>query len=254
MSDLDQTAIDAALSGNWEKAVEVNLELLEENNKDTASLNRLVRAYIELNEKVKADKYLKQVIKVDPYNLIAQKLKVRLENLSQKRKTPGDTQITRRQTQVSFIEEPGKTQTVSLINLATPRVISHLEYAQCVMLEPKHHSVHVCTQSDEYIGSLPDDIGKRLYLLIKGGNCYEACVKSSSNSIVTIFIHETCRCKKFRTIPSFAKADEQHHLELTHTSLNDTDENQKGKEEDEDEEDAHRNAKIMTIHQDEEPE
>lgn len=50
---------------------------------------------------------------------------------------------------------------------------------------------------------LPDNVGLRLTSFIKGGNEYQACVKSVDDKNVTVFVKEVKRAKKFTNIPSF---------------------------------------------------
>ena len=56
---------------------------------------------------------------------------------------------------------------------------------------------------------MPDDLGKRLIKFMKGGNKYEAFVKSANSQNVTIFIHELKRSSKFKDQPSFVYSTEK---------------------------------------------
>ncbi|MEK7565760.1 MAG: hypothetical protein AAB506_01800 [Patescibacteria group bacterium] len=237
MEGLENAAIRAALCGNWPEAVTLNLKILKKNKKDIASLNRLTRAYIELGKKTLAKNTLNIALKIDPYNQIAQKLKSRLLSKSPiSHKTPNSP------TPTTFIEEPGKTQTLNLVNLAPPKILATLECAQIVCLSPRHHSVHVSVDN-RYLGALPDDIGKRLYTLIKNGNCYEAFIKSVDSQNLTIFIRELSRCKRYHALSSFSPKSD-----TTYRHLEEPTEHQH-----EDDEEASV-SKSIAIHQDEEPE
>ena len=73
MHDLQDKAIRSALSGDWEGAVEINLEILSENAQNITALNRLGRAYTELGQKDAAKDAYEQVLKIDKYDTIATK-------------------------------------------------------------------------------------------------------------------------------------------------------------------------------------
>ena len=53
-------------------------------------------------------------------------------------------------------------------------------------------------QGKNYVGVLPDDIGNRLIRFIKGGNTYEAFVKSATHQNVSIFIRELKKSAKYK--------------------------------------------------------
>jgi len=196
---LPNSAIRAALSGNWDEAVKLNKEILKETPKNLEALNRLAKAYIELGQKNPALKAIKDALSIDHYNQISLKLKARLSTGKILKGNKSDSYATLS----AFIEEPGKTKTVLLINCASPKKISCSECAQGLQLIPKRHTIHVCDCDGNYLGMLPDDLGKRLNLLIKGGNIYESFVKSVGEKDLTIFIREISKAKKYRDLPSF---------------------------------------------------
>ena len=62
-------------------------------------------------------------------------------------------------------------------------------------------------QDDQYIGMLPDDLGKRLIKFINEGNIYEACARTVNSNKITIFIRELKKVKKYKDQPSFASTE-----------------------------------------------
>src|SRR5437870_3366835 len=70
---LQKLAIDAALIGDWDKAIDLNEEIIEIDSQNIDSLNRLARALFEIGRYQKAKKIYQDVLKMDPYNNIAQK-------------------------------------------------------------------------------------------------------------------------------------------------------------------------------------
>lgn len=200
MSDLSTDAINAALASDWKKAVELNNQILksEENNIDC--LNRLGKAYLELGDIKKACTILRKVLKINKYDAIAQRNLAKAEQGPVKKSCIKATSFNH---VINFLEEPGKTKLISLVNLApTHELLKHSQTEE-INLVPKRHTVVAIDTSDKYLGSLPDDVGHRLLVLIKGGNKYCCIIKSVSKGSMIIFVREVFRAKKLLNTPSF---------------------------------------------------
>ncbi len=199
IDDLEKQAIQAAIKGSWQKAVDLNRQLIKERPKNIAALNRLARAYWELGKINQAQKTYRQVLTIDPYNSIATK---NLQRLVKKRKKSKKTVIDYPSN--LFLEEPGKTKTIKLIRLASAEVLSELSNGQPVKLEPKKRAISVTSEDKVYLGTVPDDLSLRLIKLIKGGNRYQAFIKAVGRQNLEIFVREIFRSKRFRNLPSFS--------------------------------------------------
>lgn len=197
-------AIQTALTGNWEEAIKLNKSLLLDNPKDVEALNRIGLAYAILGKSKSAKSTYQKVLEIDPLNSIALKnlKKIKSDSI----KEPEDYQAI--QVNNIFLEETGRTKVVELINLAQAEVLLTLQTGQAVEISAKRLKIFI-SQGKKYIGALPDDIGKRLIKFIKGGNKYEAFVKSSNHQNVTIFIRELRRATKFKDQPSFLHITEK---------------------------------------------
>ncbi len=198
-------AVAAALASNWKKAIEINSALLKDTPLDIACLNRLGRAYLELGNCKKAIEYFKKVLKISKYDPIATKNLARAQ-VAITAKPNG--QLTSNHTftlvqKISFLEEPGQTKLVSLVNVAPAKTLLHVNYADPVKISCRRHTIMVTDFSGNYLGAFPDDLGHRLLVLVKGGNTYEGFVKGVSKNQVTIFVREVTRAKKFKNTPSF---------------------------------------------------
>jgi tetratricopeptide (TPR) repeat protein len=68
---LTKLAIKSAYSQDWEKAVEFNSQILEQDNKNLDALLRISFAYLQLQDYNKARKFYKEVLDIDPINTIA---------------------------------------------------------------------------------------------------------------------------------------------------------------------------------------
>ncbi|MGA3292156.1 MAG: tetratricopeptide repeat protein [Candidatus Microgenomates bacterium] len=193
-----QKAISFALSGNWEEAIKANLEILKGNPEDTEALCRLARAYTETGKIPQARTTTKKVLALDPVNPIAIKF---LEKL--KTAKAGKNAVINHTSPESFLEEPGKTKLISLLNLGESKNFAGLDPGEEVKLVPYSHKVTIDTIDGKYIGRLPDDIAARLKNLIKEGNKYQVFIKSVTPKEVTIFVREVERGPKATDISSF---------------------------------------------------
>lgn len=207
MSNLHQIAINAALSQNWSKAISANQDILKDDKEDINTLNRLAFAYTKFGKFEEAKKLYKKILGLDKYNIIAQKNLDKLnsipKNLKASLKPSKSISGTFTIHPSLFIEEPGKTKTVVLINTAPASVLSHLNTGDPVFFYPKKHSVDVRTVDKVYLGALPDDFAFKLLRFIKAGYEYNIYIKNSTKNSVNIFIREVKRAKRYKSQPSF---------------------------------------------------
>ena len=196
---LVETAIKKALQQDWKEAIHINTALIASDPNNIDALNRLAYAYLRLGESAKAKKHYQKVLKLDPYNQIASK------NLK-KPSTPPRKNTPQANGQVSplmFLEEPGKTKIVALVNLAPQRALSTLSTGQEVFLKAKKHCVEIRDEENLYLGALPDDLSFKLIKFVSGGNQYTAVIKSIGKNQLIILLREIHRGKRFAHQPSF---------------------------------------------------
>ncbi|MBI3290555.1 hypothetical protein HYZ78_04120 [Candidatus Microgenomates bacterium] len=194
--DLAQQAIQAAVSGNWKTAENLNRTILDNNASDIDALLRLANALFQLGKKKDATNLYEQVLKVDKFNVFANRGLDRLK----KAKPNG---IVHHSLETLFLEEPGKTKTVGLVYIAGPQVVAGLDSGERVLLVSKRHRIAVTTASGVYIGRLPDNLSVRILSFMAGGNRYEAVIKCANTEEVKVFIKETSRSQKFIQTPTF---------------------------------------------------
>jgi len=196
--DLAQIAISSALSGSWKEACTTNQKILTKDPKDIDALNRLARAYAELGEVAKAKKTAEKVLKIDPFNAIAAKSLKKWKGLKR-----GETQKTSILPAQLFLEEPGRTKIVSLLNVADGKVLAKLDAGDEISVNHRSHRISVLTPEGKYVGRLPDDLSARLRKLINHGYQYKIVVKSIEEGEAKIFIREVARPKEFEDLNSF---------------------------------------------------
>jgi tetratricopeptide (TPR) repeat protein len=205
MTSLRLQAIQTALTGDWKNAISLNKKLLDENPLDIDTLNRLALAYAISGKPRDAKIAYQRVLDIDPLNPIALKNAKRLKDktFSTNKTGNGSLQISN-----NFLEETGKTKVIELVNTAQPKIIQTLRTGKFVSLCIKRSRIFVLVDEDQYIGVLPDDIGRRLIKFLKSGNKYDAYIKSANPHHVVIFIKETKRSSRYKDHPSFLAAND----------------------------------------------
>lgn len=200
-SDLSQLAIAAALCGDWQKALEINSEIIKTQGNSPDVLNRVARAYAELGELEKARKTAQKVLDIDPFNTIAHKCLLRWKNIKNgNSKSNSQPNVLSAQT---FLEEPGKTRILNLLHLGDADCLLNLDCGDELRLVTHPHSISVSNLDGKHIGKLPDDIAYRLRKLMNEGNTYKIFVKSAQSNEVKVFIRELKRAKNISHIASF---------------------------------------------------
>lgn len=128
-SDLAQQAIQAAINGEWKTAERLNKATLDQNPTDLDILLRTAHAATQLGKKQEAARFYGRVIKIDPHNPFA------LRGLAKIKKMKGASS-NQHHLETLFLEEPGKTKTATLVHIAGPQVLAHLDSGEKVTLVP----------------------------------------------------------------------------------------------------------------------
>lgn len=203
--ELKSQAIQKALTGDWYTAINLNQNILKEDPEDIETLNRLAFAFRITGNIKQAKAMYQKVLELDNQNPIALKNIKRLTSSSSKKDNLENYQAHQLTPHMSgmFLEESGKTKVIELVNIAESKTLSHLITGESINLTIKRLKIFVLDRNNQYVGILPEDIGKRLIKFIKGGNMYQACIKSIEKNKVIIFIKEAKRSTRFKNQPSF---------------------------------------------------
>ena len=113
ISELEKKAIDNAVNGQWDKAIGFNEDIIKIDKKNIETYLRLGFAYLQTNKIKKAKKYYLQALKLHPGSILIKKNLERIKILESKKlshltTSPLDPLL--------YIEIPGKTKTVNLVN------------------------------------------------------------------------------------------------------------------------------------------
>lgn len=214
---LEKKSIKQALNQDWINAIASNREILKNIPEDINTLNRLAKALIEIGEISEAKIIIRQILSLDCFNTVAKNNLERLKSIS-KSSSPNTTICTNH---ICFIEEPGKTLVVNLVNLGNPNITSKLAIGQEIQLKPTGRKIKVITNKNQYIGSLPDDLGLSLIHFLKLGNKYQTFIKSCNCRQITVFIKEVKKSSRAKGMDSFPKT-KNNSPTLTPHKLNET--------------------------------
>ncbi|OGG13921.1 hypothetical protein A2875_00975 [Candidatus Gottesmanbacteria bacterium RIFCSPHIGHO2_01_FULL_46_14] len=195
-----QSAIAQALRQNWKGATIINSELVKMDKDDIDAINRLGFAFMKLGQITHAKRIFEQALKIDPYNQIALKNNKRLTTLKRK---DVSAPVGQNLSPLLFLEEPGKTKIVALVNPPPAHMLLTLTSGQEVTLKPRNHCVEIRTGKNAYLGALPDDLSFKLLKFLNGGNRYQVHVKSIGKNFLTVIIRELERGSQFANSPSF---------------------------------------------------
>src|SRR3989344_4606421 len=148
LEQLENQAVDAAINFNWNSAIELNQKIIKLDKKNLAAFLRLGFAYTQKQSFTEASKHYRKVLKIQPNNNIAleniERINVLKTRVSKKKKTQAvylDPNL--------FLESPGKTKSVSLVNLGQKNILANLYVRQELFLRFKTRKVELRTRDKE---------------------------------------------------------------------------------------------------------
>lgn len=199
---LEQQAIDAAINIQWKQAIELNNKIVKIEPHNGSAYLRLGFVYLQLQDIVKAKKYYSKALKLLPRSSVALQNLERVKVLENEKVKKTDDKQTAFDPGL-FMDSAGKTKIVALSNLGQKNVLARLTIGQQIHLKVKKHRVEARTQSDDYIGTLPDDLSKRLIYFFKAKSTYLTYIKESTLTRVIVFIKEEKKGKTVYYLVSF---------------------------------------------------
>lgn len=182
-----EIAIQMALQGKWEEAIQLNQQIIDSFPTDVDSFNRLGKAYTELGRYADARGSYEKALKADPLNSIAQKNLTRLSTLGEA--APPRVASQKLSPQM-FIEETGKTG-ITMLAKSDMEVAARMTAGDQVNLGRAGSTLVVKTLDGDYIGELEPRLGQRLVKLMDAGNEYVAAISALEDHSVKVFIRET---------------------------------------------------------------
>ena len=216
---LEEQAINAAVKLQWDNAVEINDKILSVDKNNVTAHLRNGFAFLQLKQMDKAHKHYKQALSLQPGNVIAQDNLEKLAVLQEAGKKGKNSAINLNPN--LFLEIPGKTKSIALVNNGQRDTIADLAIGQEVIIKAKKHKIEIRTNSGDYIGTLPDDISRRLLAFLEAESVYQAFIKEASMNRVVVFIKEIKKGKKVSMYLSFPPNPQQNIQSLTNKEESD---------------------------------
>lgn len=197
---LEQSAINAAITSDWVKAIKLNEKIITHDKKNIDAYLRLGFALLQKGDIKKSKNIYRKVQKLQPGNVSItdnlERLKI-LESKKSSRLSPINLNP------YAFIEIPGKTKTIALVKIGQKIVLASLSIGQETILAPKKRRIEIRTKNKEYVGCLPDDISKRMTIFMKAGSQFSCFIKEASLKSVIVFLKEEKRGKRVTRYASF---------------------------------------------------
>ncbi len=178
---LAEHAINLAMSGSWEEAVEVNRRLVEEFDPDVEAWNRLGKAYAQLGRIAEARGSYDAALALDPSNAIAQRNRQRLATLREEAQVTG-SEDGRQADPAFFIEETGKTAATALFSDAPKETLARVAAGDLLSMRREGDVMAITTRSGDRLGVLEGKLSARLVELQGGGNEYAVATISVNSS------------------------------------------------------------------------
>jgi tetratricopeptide (TPR) repeat protein len=185
--DQSKKAIDLAMQSRWSDAAKANEAILDDFPDDLETYNRLGKALTEVGRIRDAKAAFGRSLELSPNNPIARKNLDRLQQLDDTEPVDmihgcavGDT----------FIEEIGKTTITALVNLAKPKVLVKEAPGRQVQMQLEGGVLKAIGLGGAVLGQIEPRLTVRLLRLMKGGNKYEAAVRSVGDEALLLIIRE----------------------------------------------------------------
>jgi len=212
VNSLIKSAIREASNNNWEKAKKLNLVILNISKNNIETLNRLGISYMKLSNKVNATKCFKNVLKISPNNVIAQKNLNKLQlNL------PEITINLSKIDSANLINETGKSIHLKCDIKNSKKILNQgIDTGSKLTIRNEKDSIGIY-KGNSKIHIIDNSIAKRISNLINLGNEYTCTVLGVSENSININIKETSKSKKTMQIISFP---EYLNSDLHKTSIN----------------------------------
>jgi len=195
-----EEAVQLAVEGRWEEAVDLNRYIIENFGADEGAQNRLGKALTELGRLEEAKVAYDTSLAINPMNPVARKNSAKLESLINAKEALKGGQV--RVDLNLFVEEMGKTTTTTL-RAAAPEVCSRVAAGDIAELRVDGDGIEIDTVRGVRVGSLEPKLARRLLKFIQGGNRYQAGITSCEGNTVKVIVREIYQDAKFAGRPSF---------------------------------------------------
>lgn len=212
---LVEDARASALSGDWDKAISINQQILERFPKDADAQNRLGRAYLEINKVDQGYEAYKAALQLDPANMIARRNLQRLELLRQNGPSADKHAAAGNIPRIAvFIEEVGKTWVDELVNPQEMSMLAGVSSGEQLTLRVDGVRLYAVRADGLVLGEIEAKTAERVVGLMKAGNTYEAYALGLSSRSLRVILREVSRMPELATTVSFPRQITQTRIYL----------------------------------------
>lgn len=186
---LADQAIASALESDWQRAADLNKQILDASAEDVEARNRYGRALLELGRLEEARAAYQEVLRAFPHDPIALRQVARIGLLLEDKHKPDATR-SRTQTRL-FIEDMGKTGILRLVNPAPAHVLARYSPGAEAELREQEGLLAVHARDGMLLGFLEPKVGRRLIDLIRTGNQYVVALATNDQASARVAVRET---------------------------------------------------------------
>ena len=195
-----EDAIQLALQGRWQEAVDLNQDLLDRFPPDEETCNRLGKALLELGRLDAAGAAYTQALDLNPLNQIAARQLGKLEELRGAAET---VPATASELDVNvFTEEPGKTALTRVV-LPDGDSSTRVSSGDPLTLELVDETLVLRTARGVDLGTLEPKLARRLLRLVRQGNRYDGAVTHLDEGGVQVILREAYQAPELAGTLSF---------------------------------------------------
>ncbi len=185
MEKIEELAIASGVNGDWKMAIKLNCEILSFDKNNLDALNRLCFAYIQNGNKTLGKRYLKQILEIDKFNIIALKNQNLIKSLPKKMKKSYLSTAN-----INFIEEPCVTKIVRLIDSCPKQFLLKIRPGTKLSFLLRRRKLCI-NLNGTYLGKLPDDLNRKIISNIaKNKKKYDVFFKSYDINKASILLRE----------------------------------------------------------------
>jgi tetratricopeptide (TPR) repeat protein len=188
---LAEQAIAAALESDWQRAADLNKQILDVAAEDVEARNRYGRALLELGKLDEAKAAYQEVLKAYPHDPIALRQVARIGALGEEKRKADPTR-SKTQTRL-FIEDMGKTGILRLVNPAPLNVLARYSPGAEAELREQEGLLAVHARDGALLGFLEPKVGRRLIELIRGGNEYVVAIVTNDQANPRVAVREVAQ-------------------------------------------------------------
>lgn len=185
---LADQAIATALESDWQRASDLNKQILDASPDDVEARNRYGRALLELGKLEEARAAYQEVLKAYPHDPIALRQVARVGALIEDKHKPDATR-SKTQTRL-FIEDMGKTGILRLVNPAPMNILARYSPGAEAELREQEGLLAVHARDGALLGFLEPKVGRRLIELIRAGNEYVVAIVTNDQANPRVAVRE----------------------------------------------------------------